>query len=202
MENLEDAPAEPAAEALEQPRAVTAEQPAPSRDRTKSSPTPKRSKPQRHDYTAEFSAWWDAYRAQASRDAGSPARGAKAYAAARRKLSAEDLIAGLERYAAGRARDFAAAGWVKATPDACNWLEREQWRDYPDAPVTADSSQGTAEDAARAARDKKIEARVGPWSPPDLPADLSPEDYRAAVHADKMDWRTASGRWERATVAA
>lgn len=143
---------------------------------------------------ADFQDFWTAYRAASDRPAGSKRRAAISYAVARKSATAAELLDRLAEYTAGRSRQRSAAGFVAAFPDAERWLRDERWQDY--APAAADGASGAPGGSGTSpAHLAAVEALRGPYSPPDLPADLSPDDYRAARAADRSDWLAGTGRW-------
>jgi len=73
---------------------------------------------------AEFASWWQVYPRHVSRS-----EAEKAYVAARKDASAEDLLAGAVRYRDNRDRKEADA---KFTAHASTWLHQKRWTDEPE----------------------------------------------------------------------
>lgn len=77
------------------------------------------------DHGPEFEAWWAAYPRKVSKGT---AR--RAYIAARRHATAEELADGLARYRFSPERRY--------QPHASTWLNGERWRDDPEPDLAAD----------------------------------------------------------------
>lgn len=181
VKEMSDGPAAPTSRAEAEP----VENPAPA----KAGPT----------VAADFEAWWSAFRAGTNAPTGPKKTAASVYATARRNgATAAELLDGLAAFRAGLDRDNRAANFNRNWPHAVTWLRQERWTEYP--PSGADAPAGSPE-AARTSSEafRRAEAVRGPYSLPELPADLSPDEYRLRVAADRSEFLAGNGRWESPT---